>query len=184
MNFERYTLDSLHTDQSGIYLKYFYISIILFISIFAVDLYLNDDLTRQYLAQFILGFGIGMLLIFIHEGIHALGFLYFGYSSIKFKSEISKGLWMTYVDSKVAPHHLKVVALLPFFVISICMVIMMLTFPQFRFIFYGTILMHVSYCKGDFILASFIKKDEKNINSIQFDQSTKTLIVNRVSTDK
>jgi hypothetical protein len=111
----------------------------------------------------LLAFVIFMLVVLpMHEGIHALVFRSFNANDVGFGFAPKAG--MVYAFAQNFPISLKElikVAVMPFVVISTILVIGMLAAPQFQFYFIFIFLIHTFVCFGDFALIKYALDNKK-----------------------
>lgn len=104
-----------------------------------------------------LGLGFSILLIPVHEIIHGIAYKTQGAKHVSYDAILKKLYFMAIADKYVINRkELKIIALAPFIVISSTLLILLLFVNlNVSFIALGTLIMHTSFCSGDFGLLCF-----------------------------
>lgn len=103
------------------------------------------------------GFSLSLLLIPIHEYIHALAYKYVGATTTSYDTNLKKFYFMAMADQFVAnKKEFRIVALAPFVVISLSCITGLVFAPKiWAFTLWGILFAHSSFCSGDFGLLSY-----------------------------
>lgn len=103
------------------------------------------------------GFSLSLLLIPIHEYIHALAYKYVGATTTSYDANLKKFYFMAMADQFVAnKKEFRIVALAPFVVISLSCITGLVFAPKiWAFTLWGILFAHSSFCSGDFGLLSY-----------------------------
>lgn len=118
-----------------------------------------------FFSQFSLAFLIFfVVLIPIHEGIHALVFKALGAKKVGFGWSIKSMIVYAYAQKFVMSlRENSWVAVMPFIIITISLAALWYFFPQWQ-LFWGTALfLHTTACIGDFILIQYYLKNKKGL---------------------
>ncbi|MEL6652713.1 MAG: DUF3267 domain-containing protein [Bacteroidota bacterium] len=104
-----------------------------------------------------LGFIGSLLLIPVHEGIHALAYRLVGAKRTSFDANWRQFYFMAIADKFVANRReFLIVALAPFLLITLIFVGLAFVLPlNWQFAVLSLVLMHTSFCAGDFGLLSY-----------------------------
>jgi hypothetical protein len=107
--------------------------------------------------EFLLALATFILIVIpIHEGIHALVFKSFGARNVGFGLVPKAGMVYAYAqDFPISMKELVRVAVMPFLVISLLLILGLQTFPQYQFYFVFIFLIHTFVCFGDFALIKY-----------------------------
>lgn len=136
----------------------FNIIIIVFITIACV-IYSGDPSFKFERAFSYLSYGLiaSLLLVPVHELIHAWAYKIKGAPVTSFDSNLKKFYFMAMADQFVASRsEFRFVALAPFILITISGIITLLFVPIYwQFMCLGILLAHTSFCAGDFALLSY-----------------------------
>lgn len=103
------------------------------------------------------GFSLSLLLIPIHEYIHALAYKYVGATTTSYDANLRKFYFMAMADQFVAnKKEFLIVALAPFVLISLgCIAGLFFVSQIWAFSIWGILFAHSSFCSGDFGLLSY-----------------------------
>jgi len=107
-----------------------------------------------------------LLIIPIHEGLHALGFLIVGAKKIKFGADLKQFIVYAAAENFVAGRRaFYIIALAPIVVINlICIPFYILGGPEIKFFLIVMLLLHNIMCIGDFgMLSFFVRHKEKEM---------------------
>jgi hypothetical protein len=104
-----------------------------------------------------LGFALFFILLPVHEGIHALAYKLMGAPQIGFGADWRKFIFYAVADQFViGERKFMVVALSPFVLINVSLLLFMILFPPSTLLFLGALSLHTAGCFGDFALVSFM----------------------------
>jgi Putative zincin peptidase len=103
------------------------------------------------------GFGIAFALVPLHVFIHVLAYKSQGAKQTSYDANLRKFYFMAMADKFVANRkEFQIVALAPFTVISISLLILLLFAGQlWSFTILGIFMIHTAFCSGDFALLSY-----------------------------
>lgn len=136
--------------------------ILVLMIIFAIMQVVDGQLTLwQVLSHAMLGGTvIFALLIPLHEALHGLAYKLSGAPSISFGGNLSKFYFYAVADKFViGKRAFQFVALLPFFVITTLLIILLANVPvAWQWVLWGVLLMHTGGCAGDFGMLSFYNR--------------------------
>ncbi|MCE1168816.1 MAG: DUF3267 domain-containing protein [Sphingobacteriia bacterium] len=139
----------------GLNIVLFVIAIILFI-----DNAKHGDLKIfDWLFWYFIGFTISFLLIPLHEYIHVVAYRSQGARNTSYDANLKKFYFMALADRFVTSRkEFKVIALAPFTIISIIL-ILLISFSSYNFTLtiLGILLSHTAMCSGDFGLLSYFE---------------------------
>jgi len=110
-----------------------------------------------YALSFAGGYGILLLLIPLHEAIHAIAYKLYGAPRVSFSVNLRKFTFLTVADKFVASRgEFMVVLFAPFTCISILLIILFFTSGSYlQCSFIAALFAHTIACAGDFSLASY-----------------------------
>ena len=136
------------------------------IALFVYDKYnaidFNWGVRFSYMAGGIFG---SLLLIPIHEYLHALAYKYLGATRTSFDANLKKLYFMAIADQFVMDRNeFRIVAMTPFAVISfLCLVLFIFSTDLWTYAILGMLLTHTLFCSGDFALLNYfeIYKDKE-----------------------
>lgn len=120
----------------------------------------EDKITlAKGVAHFAMGFGFVMLLLPVHELLHALAYRLLGAKNTSFDMNLKKFYFMALADKFVANRReLAIVAHTPFAVISLTLTgLAFMTPTAWAITIFGTLILHTSMCCGDFGMLSFFE---------------------------
>lgn len=102
------------------------------------------------------------VLVPIHEALHGLAYKLSGAHSIAFGANLRQFYFYAVADKFViGKNAFRFVALLPFFVITTLLIILLWLVPVgWQWILWGVLLMHTGGCAGDFGMLSFYNRHE------------------------
>lgn len=104
-----------------------------------------------------LGFALFFVLLPVHEGIHALTYKLMGAPTIGFGADWRKLIFYAVADQFVIGEKKFLgVALSPFALITVALLLLIYLFPSYGLLFSGTLILHTAGCIGDFALVSFM----------------------------
>ena len=114
----------------------------------------------SFFVQVIAAFGVMMLVLLpIHEGLHALAYKAYGSKSIYFGWDWKKFIAYAAADREYYNgRQFKVIALLPFLSITMLLGMMLLLLPQFFMLWLSLLCIHNLSCQGDFSLVIFMNQ--------------------------
>lgn len=152
----------------------FYTILILFLSLFIGGIISFFSINGVSIATFkvlgkcfFLGFVSGSLLIIpLHEGLHALGFLLAGARKIKFGADLKQFIVYATAENFVAGRKsFFVIALAPIVVINlVCLPFLIFGGFEIKFFIITMLLLHNTMCIGDFgMLSFFVQNKEKEM---------------------
>lgn len=107
-----------------------------------------------------------LLIIPIHEGLHALGFLIVGAKKIKFGADLKQFIVYAAAENFVAGRHaFYIIALTPIVVINLlCIPFFVFGGSEIKFFLVVMLLLHNIMCIGDFgMLSFFVRHKEKEM---------------------
>ena len=139
----------------GITIFFLFVAIVLFI-INAQNKNLNYP---DWAFHYFIGFSIAFLLVPLHEYIHVLAYKSQGAKNTSYSHNIKKFYFMALADKFVAnKSEFKIVALLPFVVITIFLFIL-LSFATYKctLTILGILFCHTAMSSGDFALLSYFE---------------------------
>lgn len=108
--------------------------------------------------------GLAFLLFFvvllpIHEFIHGVAFKYYGAKKVGYGFSMKAAMVYAYAqDFPINMRELKVIAVLPFMLITFSLLMFMLFLPQYFFAITSILLIHSLACVGDFMLIKYANK--------------------------
>jgi hypothetical protein len=145
--------------------------------IFVVSAFVGYFLGKAIANFFLSGYGGGwwmFIFIFpiliIHELIHGLGYYLVGANKVKYGGNASSGMIYAYSDYFVLNmNQFKFVAFLPFFIITLCLIILLFVLPAFTFGISTLLILHTTMCFGDFALIkyAFVNPDHLTLDEIE-----------------
>ncbi len=105
------------------------------------------------------------LLIPLHEALHGLAYKLSGAPRISFGGNLSRFYFYAVADKFVIGKRAFIfVALLPFFVITTILIVLLLNVsPGWQWLLWGVLLMHTGGCAGDFGMLSFYNRHEGEV---------------------
>lgn len=109
------------------------------------------------------GLAMSLLLMPLHEYIHGLAYKSQGAQNTSYDANLRKFYFMALADKFVANRkEFQIVALAPFVVISIILIVMIvLSNADWKIAFMACLLAHTSMCSGDFGLLSYFEYHKK-----------------------
>lgn len=140
-------------------LNLFFVLILLFCSYLYFDETKNIDSILSYAG---LGFAGAFLLLPLHEWIHGLAYKFCGAKKVNYKADFKNLVVMAITDKFVvnAPQII-FVALAPFVVItSLFLLALIFTGSPYNLTIISIIVVHTSFCIGDFGICAFIKQNQ------------------------
>lgn len=111
------------------------------------------------ISKFSLGFALALLLLPLHEYLHALAYKFVGATTTSYDANLKKFYFMAIADKFVANRkEFNIVALAPFVVISSGLMITLLFVGfNWQITILGVLFAHTSMCSGDFALLSYFQ---------------------------
>lgn len=130
-----------------------------------------EAVTKLFLGVFL----FFVILLPIHELIHALFYRIAGAQTVKFSAQWRKLVFYCIADNFVAgKNSFLLVALTPFFIInSILILLMFMAHATFFYTLYGALILHTGGCFGDFGLVSYFYNNRKD-QPVTYDDAGKS----------
>lgn len=148
-----------------------YIGGMVFISFLLCFKLASSESVETFLFQLCAGFVIGIVLIPLHEMIHGLYFKSIGSEEIRFILDFRRLRFGCYSHQFIMSKWEYIRLLLaPFVVFSFVLLLCAFTFADWATFFLSMLLMHSSYCAGDFALVSFTQKIDEKALYVYYDQ--------------
>lgn len=140
-------------------LNLFFVLILLFCSYLYFDETKNIDSILSYAG---LGFGGAFLLLPLHEWIHGLAYKFCGAKKVNYKADFKNLVVMAIADKFVVnAWQIIFVALAPFVVItSLFLLALIFTGSPYNLTIISIIVVHTSFCIGDFGICAYIKQNQ------------------------
>ncbi len=135
------------------------LAVIVTAGLFGVGLAKGKIALASGVAHFAMGFGFVLLLLPVHELLHALAYRLLGAKNTSFDMNLKKFYFMALADKFVANRlELAIVALTPFAVISLTLTGLAFITPiDWAITIFATLILHTSMCCGDFGMLSFFE---------------------------
>ena len=114
------------------------------------------------LVQILFGFLLTLALVPVHELIHALAYKLSGAKKTSFDANLKRFYFLAIADQFVtSKHEFKIVALAPFLVISLALLIASYLSVEWKITILTTLTIHSLACSGDFALLSYFEFNRK-----------------------
>ncbi len=139
--------------------------------IILVNLYRNssENLDTLFFTYLSIGILVGVLLIPIHELIHAFAYKMLGTPIVKFNIQIRRFKFTVHPsDFIISIKEYTFVALSPFVVLSIILIVLMYLYASYLPIWLGAMVLHLLICGGDFAVVGYIQS-QFDINTLVYD---------------
>ena len=135
----------------------FFIFALVTIAMFATELASNGYVEDSKAVQVVLALIGSLLIVPVHEGIHAITYKAIGAPAVKFVTEWSKGLIYTVADRFVVDQREYVwLAFTPLFVISLFLGGAYFLAPEYDVLIAGLLCFHTLSCIGDIAIINFL----------------------------
>ncbi len=154
--------ESLNKSSAVINLYYVF-NILLFLIIVGLlgfDFYFDPNFTWASRLSFLsFGFLFSLLLIPLHEYLHALAYKFVGATKTSYDMNLKKFYFMALADQFVMNlREFRIVALTPFVCISaLCLLALIFPLGIWKYTVMALLLIHTAFCSGDFALLNYFE---------------------------
>lgn len=117
---------------------------------------------NNHLVPFFLAFGGVLALVPVHEALHGLAYKWVGAPQVSYGAKWDKLLFFAIADGFALGHRaFRVVALAPFVVISMGLILSLILVPTgFKLFFFTLLFIHTAVCLGDFALLNYFQRHD------------------------
>lgn len=133
---------------------------LVFVTVLGTFYFMSEQVSLpQLFVHFCYGSTIALLLIPLHEVLHAIAYKYVGATKTSYMANLKKFYFAAMAHNFVTSRsEFRIVALLPFACISAaCIAILPFLPPAWAFTAASTLLTHTVFCSGDFALLSYFE---------------------------